>query len=141
MSVERQERGLDDPCAVNPQVSTCKITGDELWVMMEENLERTFARDPYDQMGGYVKRSMGINLYFKIENPYGHRIQELFVQGGRVRPDRIYDVVFVTKQGVPDKYGTERQELELTAIAALRNYLSQTRQPIEVPYSRSIVAV
>ncbi|MFW5868871.1 MAG: bifunctional metallophosphatase/5'-nucleotidase, partial [Armatimonadota bacterium] len=41
---------------VNPPVSTCVLTGAELREMLEENLERTFARDPWDQMGGYVKR-------------------------------------------------------------------------------------
>ncbi len=52
-----------------------------MWDMMEENLERTFSADPYRQMGGYVKRCLGLNLYFKIENPPGERIQAFFVQG------------------------------------------------------------
>jgi len=53
----------------NPIVSICKITGAELWHMMEENFERTFSCDPYKQMGGYVKRCLGLNIYFKVENP------------------------------------------------------------------------
>ena len=64
---------------VNPPVSTVEITGQELLNMMEENLERTFSKDPFSQMGGYVKRCLGLNLYFKIENANGLRIQELFV--------------------------------------------------------------
>jgi len=127
---------------VNPPVSTCKLTGDELWTMMEANLERTFARNPYDQMGGYVKRSMGINLYFKMENPSGHRIQELFVQGEPVRPDTVYDVVFVTNQGVPAQYGSERKTLGITAVEALHHYLLDAgQQPVEAPLQGSIVAI
>jgi sulfur-oxidizing protein SoxB len=125
---------------VNPPVSTCRLTGEELWSMMEENLERTFARDPYDQMGGYVKRCMGINLYFKVENPEGHRIQELFVQGERVQPDELYDAAFVTSQGVPEKYGTDRRALDVDAIEALRRYLA-TNDPVEAELRGSIVAV
>ncbi len=53
----------------NPPVSLVEMTGAELWEMMEENLERTFSRDPYKQMGGFVKRCRGLNVYFKIENP------------------------------------------------------------------------
>jgi sulfur-oxidizing protein SoxB len=125
---------------VNPPVSTCNLTGEELWSMMEENLERTFARDPYEQMGGYVKRCMGINLYFKMENPEGHRIQELFVRGKRVQPRQVYDTVFVTSQGVPSKYGADRRALEIDAIEALRRYLAGNAL-IEAELRGSIVAV
>ncbi|WP_243670552.1 5'-nucleotidase C-terminal domain-containing protein [Methanoculleus chikugoensis] len=64
---------LWDIIPVNPPpVSTVEITGRDLKAMMEENLERTFSRDPpYQQMGGYVKRCMGVDLYCKIENPAG----------------------------------------------------------------------
>ncbi|MFW6279091.1 MAG: bifunctional metallophosphatase/5'-nucleotidase [Bacillota bacterium] len=125
---------------VNPPISTCKLTGDELWQMMEENLERTFARDPYNQMGGYVKRSRGINLYFKIENPEGQRIEKLFVQGTEVDRDQVYDTAFVTTQGVPAKYGSERQKLDLKAIANLKRFLGE-KKTISAELEGSIVAV
>ncbi len=125
---------------VNPPVSICKLTGDELWMMMEENLERTFARNPYDQMGGYVKRSMGFNLYFKIENPYGTRINEFFVDGERVKPDTVYDVVFVTTQGVPAKYGSDREALDIHAIEALQRYI-RAHSPVTAELRGTIVAI
>lgn len=125
---------------VNPPVSKVKISGKELWDMMEENLERTFAKDPYEQMGGYVKRSMGINLYFKIENPYGERIQRLFVQGRPVEEEKIYDVVFVTSQGVPKKYGHDKEKLDIHAIEALEKYLER-HGTVDAELKGSIVAV
>lgn len=125
---------------VNPPVSVCTLTGDELWTMMEENLERTFARNPYDQMGGYVKRSMGLNLYFKIENPYGSRVNELFVDGKRVKPADVFDVCFVTTQGVPDKYGSNREALDVHAIEALERYLGR-HTPVEADLRGTIVAI
>jgi 2',3'-cyclic-nucleotide 2'-phosphodiesterase (5'-nucleotidase family) len=125
---------------VNPPVSTCTLTGDELRAMMEENLERTFARNPYDQMGGYVKRSMGFNLYFKIENPYGTRINEFFVDGERVRPDAVYDVCFVTTQGVPAQYGSRREALDVHAIEALERYITR-RTPVESDLRGTVVAI
>ena len=63
---------------MNPAVSTVELLGDEIVAMLEENLERTFGRDPYDQMGGYVKRGLGLNAFIKIENPSGQRVQEVF---------------------------------------------------------------
>ena len=125
---------------VNPPVSKVKLTGQELWDMMEENLERTFAKDPYEQMGGYVKRSMGINLYFKIENPYGERIQRLFVQGRPVDKDEVYDVVYVTSQGVPEKYGHDKEKLDIHAIEALKKYLKR-HGTVDAELKGTIVAV
>lgn len=134
------ENDLWNIIPVNPPVSKVKITGQELWDMMEENLERTFAKDPYEQMGGYVKRSMGINLYFKIENPYGERIERLFVQGRPVDKNRVYDVVFVTSQGVPKKYGHDKEKLDIHAIDALKDYLKR-HGTIDAELKGSIVAV
>src|SRR6056297_2972007 len=108
--------------------------------MMEVNLERTFAPDPYEQKGGYVKRSAGINLYFKIENPAGERIQKLFVKGEEVDFDRIYDVVFVTSQGVRTKYGNERKKLGINAIENLQRYLNKVKR-VEPKFRNTIVGV
>lgn len=125
---------------VNPPVSRAKLTGEEIWNMMEENLERTFSIDPYKQMGGYVKRVMGMNLYFKIENPEGQRIQRIFIQGQPLQKDRIYDVVYVTSQGVPEKYGHDREQLETQAIDALEKYLER-HGVVEAELKGTIVVV
>lgn len=109
----------------NPSVSLCEITGEELWKMMEENLERTFSRDPYRQMGGYVKRCLGLNIYFKVENPEGKRIQEFFVDGKRLDRSKSYSASFVTAQGVPERYGSDRHNLDIDAIDALKEYLAK----------------
>jgi 2',3'-cyclic-nucleotide 2'-phosphodiesterase (5'-nucleotidase family) len=117
---------------VNPPVSTAKITGRELWDMMEENLERTFSRNPYKQMGGYVKRCAGINLYFKVENPEGERIQELFIQGKRLEPNKNYDAAYITTQGIPAKYGKDRQNMDIRAVGAMEQYLAKKTAKAEI---------
>ena len=108
----------------NPPVSLAELTGREMWKMMEENLEHTLATDPYKQMGGYVKRCLGVNIYIKAENPPGSRIQQFFVNGDAIEADRHYAVAFITSQGVPKKYGSNRRELPISAIDALRRYFS-----------------
>jgi 2',3'-cyclic-nucleotide 2'-phosphodiesterase (5'-nucleotidase family) len=112
---------------VNPPVSTVELEGREIWQMMEENLERTFSSDPYKQMGGYVKRCVGLNLYFKIENQNGIRIQEIFIQGKRLEAKEKYKAVFVTSQGVPEKYGAKRETTDTNAIDSLINYLEYNK--------------
>ncbi|WP_292518655.1 bifunctional metallophosphatase/5'-nucleotidase [Methanoculleus sp.] len=124
---------------VNPPVSTVEITGRELRAMMEENLERTFARDPYDQMGGYMKRCMGVTLYCRLENPPDLRIQEFFAAGKRLDPGAVYRAAFVTGQGVPAKYGRNRQDLDIRAVEALERYLA--KGPASADLSGSVTAI
>lgn len=122
----------------NPKISICKITGKELWVMMEENLERTFSCDPYKQMGGYVKRCSGVNVYFKIENPFGKRIQDFFVNGKRLNKSKVYTACFVTSQGIPENYGKERYSLDIRAMEAIEKIFEKNKA-YSTSFNQSIV--
>jgi 2',3'-cyclic-nucleotide 2'-phosphodiesterase (5'-nucleotidase family) len=124
----------------NPPVSICKISGKELWDMMEENLEHTFSRNPYNQMGGYVKRCKGINVYFKIENPKGRRIQEFFVGDDHLDFKKRYLVSYLTEQGIPKKYGINHRNLNIKAIYALREYIEKNT-PIKIKKNHSIIPI
>jgi len=125
---------------MDPPVETVDITGDEIRTMMEESLERTFARDPYLQMGGYVKRCRGINVYFKMENPKGYRVQELFIGGERAKPDKTYTAAFVTSQGVPKGFGTNRRKTGINAVEAMQRYLSK-KKTVHAELQGSVTAV
>jgi 2',3'-cyclic-nucleotide 2'-phosphodiesterase (5'-nucleotidase family) len=114
---------LHNMVPVDPPVSMVALTGQELLLMLEENLELAFAPDPYDQMGGYVKRSLGLKAYVKLENPAGGRIQALFVGDEPVDRDRIYSATFITNQGVPAKYGSDRRNLPERTVPVMRDYL------------------
>lgn len=109
----------------NPPISTVELTGQEMWDMLEENLERALSADPYQQMGGYVKRCLGLKLYVKFENPSGSRIQQLFVGAEDLERKATYTVAFVTSQGVPKKYGTNRRDLTIHTIDALKQYMTK----------------
>jgi len=109
----------------NPPISTVELTGQEIWEMLEENLENTLAADPYRQMGGYVKRCLGLKLYVKFENPAGSRLQQLFVGDEELDREGSYAVAFVTSQGVPKKYGSNRRDLTIKTIDALKRYFAK----------------
>ena len=87
-------------------------------------MERTYAHDPYEQMGGYLKRMAGAKAYVRVENPRGHRIQRMYVGDGPIRPERTYQAVFVTAQGVAPKFGTNRSDTGDKAIDVLRQYIA-----------------
>jgi len=125
---------------MNPLVSTVELSGEEIRAMLEENLERTFSCDPYNQMGGYVKRCLGLNVYFKIENPSGNRIQKLFVGNEEIQTDKYYSAAFVTMQGVPQKYGRNRENQSERTIDAMRKYLAKHR-PVRAELRGTFVAV
>lgn len=124
----------------NPSVSVCEISGQELWDMIEEDLENTFSSDAYEQMGGYVKRCYGINVYFKVENAEGLRIQEFFVGDERLDKKKTYKASFVTTQGIPAKYGKNRKNLEINAVEALREYIEKN-SPVKPEIEGTIVPV
>ncbi len=109
----------------HPPISTVELTGDELRAMLEANLERTYSADPYCQMGGFVKRCRGLNMYFKMENPKGHRIEDLLVDGAPVQPGRTYRAAMLGEQGVPAKYGSQRTKLQVDAIESLQQWFAQ----------------
>lgn len=109
---------------MDPPIGIVELTGEEIWSMLEENLERTFASNPYDQMGGYIKRALGLTVYLKIENPVGHRIQQIFIGKEELEHSRKYSAAFVTEQGVPKKYGTKRSELKIHAVESMEKYLT-----------------
>src|ERR1035437_5760998 len=109
----------------NPPISTVELTGQEMWDMLEENLERALSADPYHQIGGHVKRCLGLKLYVKFENPSGSRIQQLFVGAEKLDREATHTVAFITSQGVPKNFGTNRRNLTIHAIDALKQYVTK----------------
>ncbi len=111
----------------NPPVSVVQLTGRQLRQLLEDNLEATFACDPWEQRGGYVKRCRGIEMAFKVENPAGCRIQELRISGARVADDARISVGFLGDQAIPPGLGSDRRSTGLSAVQALRQYLRTQR--------------
>ena len=124
----------------NSPVSLVELTGKEIRDMLEENLENTFAPDPYKQMGGYVKRCRGLTVYIKIENPKGARIQQIFAEGKPLESERTYTAGFVTTQGVPEKFGRDRRDLTIRCVEALEHYL-KGREIYSPAAQPSVIAV
>ncbi len=118
---------LYDIVPMDPEVMTVTLTGAEVLGMLEQNLERTFACDPFGQMGGYVKRCQGLVCYVKLENPPGHRVQACWAEGRRLDPAGRFRAAFVTVQGVPAGLGEERSGTGITALTAMERLLADQR--------------
>jgi S-sulfosulfanyl-L-cysteine sulfohydrolase len=120
---------LHNLAPMDPEITTVNLRGEEIWEMIEENLERTFAKDPFGQMGGYVKRCGGMTTFFKAENPNGARVQEVFVGDVRLDRGQLYTASFITTQAVPEKYGTRRIDTAIRLIDAVTTLLRGGYKP------------
>lgn len=110
---------------MNPVISTVEISGEEIIELLEANLEKTFSDNAMNQMGGYVKRCLGLYVKMRVENPEGHRIQQIYFNGDHLQKDKFYKAAFVTMQGVPEKFGKNRQDMDIRAVEAMENYLKK----------------
>lgn len=122
----------------DPPVEVVELTGAEILAMMEENLERTFAAEPFDQMGGFVKRCRGLHVYAKAENPPMHRIERIFVGDAPLDAERTYQAAFVTMQAVPTRYGRNRRTIADSAVQVLRDYVC-SHEEVRMHSGRNIV--
>lgn len=110
---------------MDPEIRTADLTGEQITQMLEDNLESTFSTRPFAQMGGYIKRVAGLKVYFKLENPYGQRVQRVFTPEGEIGRDTLYTVAYVTRQAVPERYGSNHQGTGRHAVAAMEALLRQ----------------
>lgn len=115
----------------NPPVSVVDLTGAEIVTLLEANLESTFSADPFGQRGGFVKRFRGLTVNAKLENPEGHRVEQVFTPNGRIDPETTYPVAFITAQGVPPAMGTLRRDLQISAIAALQAWFADPENAVQ----------
>ena len=118
---------------MDPMIMTAELTGEEMIKLLEDNLESTFSAAPFKQMGGYIKRNAGLRVYFKLENPYGQRIQRVFAGDEEVDPGKTYRVAYVTPQAVPRKVGRKHKETGIHAVFAMEKLLEKR------PYDRKDV--
>lgn len=115
---------------MDPPLRTAELTGQEIWDLLEDNLESTFSAAPFHQMGGYLKRVSGLRIYFKLENPYGQRVQRVFAGHEELDFDKTYTVVYVTPQAVPEEVGRRHKNFGMGAVEAMENLLKNE------PYDR-----
>ena len=108
---------------MDPPIQAADLTGQEIWQLLEDNLESTFSAQPFHQMGGYIKRAAGLRVYFKLENPSGQRVQRVFVGDNELDLKKTYPVAYITPQAVPAKIGRNHRDVGLTAVAAMERLL------------------
>jgi pyruvate-formate lyase len=75
-----------------------------------------------------------------MENPSGNRIQNIFVGNEEIHADKYYSTVFVTLQGVPQKFGRNRKNRPERIIDVMRTYLA-SHHPLYAELRGTFIAV
>lgn len=70
----------------------------------------------------------------------GERVQEMRVDGARLRADAEYAVALLGEQAVPSKYGSNRRDTGVTAVDALKQYV-MSRDVVESAMMGRVVLV
>ena len=109
----------------DPPLFTARVTGRELHAMLEENLHQVFAGDAMQQAGGYIVRTSGLSVVFRPYNGRGTRVEHIAVNNAPLDLAREYTVVGAGRRHLAD--ASERKELDVTSIDALKRYLSGGR--------------
>ena len=69
---------------------------------------------------GELERS---ELLLKLENPVGHRIQQLTVSGQRLSDGDTVDAAFLGEQAVPLDAGRDQRTQGISAVEALAQFV------------------
>ena len=108
-------------------MSVVTLTGRQIRTLLEQNIEATFAGHPWKQKGGDIKWCRGLEMLLKLENPVGHRIQQLTVEGDRLREEQTVDAAFLGEQAVPLTVGKNRRAVGVGAVQALDSTYGRRR--------------
>jgi len=90
-----------DMLPVDARVRTGKVSGAELRVWLEKELNNVFAKDASKRFGGWVVKMRGMEITFNAFGEQGKRVQSVQVGGQPLQPERIYSVVACEREGDP----------------------------------------
>lgn len=107
------------------------VTGKQLWLWLERELENVFAKDPAKRFGGWLVRFQGMTIKFTIGNAEGQRLQEVLIKGKPIEETKEYTVLACEREGDPDdvlcriKNVRKRRDAGFTLHEAIEDYLKE----------------
>ena len=124
-----------DMLPVDARVRTGKVSGAELRVWLEKELNNVFAKDASKRFGGWVVKMRGMEITFNAFGEQGKRVQSVQVGGQPLQPDRIYSIAACEREGDPATMlcripnVQEGKNLDFTLHPVLKEYLA-THSPV-----------
>ncbi|HLW55932.1 MAG TPA: bifunctional metallophosphatase/5'-nucleotidase [Bacteriovoracaceae bacterium] len=116
---------------INTQIKTGRLTGKQLKDFYEKEIENVFSENYEKLFGGWLPRTSGLHIKFKVSNPPFHRIQEMTVNGVPLDEKKYYTVTTCVREGDPDTTlcripnGKDIVIKDFDAHEAVRRYLKK----------------
>jgi 2',3'-cyclic-nucleotide 2'-phosphodiesterase (5'-nucleotidase family) len=134
-----------DMLPVDATIRTGKVTGQQIRVWLEKELNNVFAKSASDRLGGWVVKFKGMVVEFKAFEEMGKRVQSINVNGMPLETDRLYVISACEREGdpmdvlcrMPDV--KEATNTSLTLHQAMTDYLAKNSPVTPVPEGNAII--
>lgn len=92
---------ISDMLPVNSPIRTGKVTGKQLKVWLEKELNNVFANHASKRFGGWVTKFEGMQIEFYAFGPEGQRVKTIEIGGQPLDEDRVYSIAACERDGDP----------------------------------------
>jgi len=91
-----------DMLPVDSTIRTGKVTGNQIKVWLERELNNVFAADASKRFGGWVIKFKGMEVKFNAFGEEGKRVQSALIHGLPLDFERVYKICACERDGDPD---------------------------------------
>ncbi len=122
---------LYDMLPIDAVVRTGEVTGDQILVWLERELENVFAKEASKRFGGWLIRFKGMEIEFKAFAPEGEKLQKATIAGNPIVKEKIYTIAACEREGDPEdvicrlKDVSNPKNLDFTLHEAVTEYLKE----------------
>lgn len=133
-----------DMLPVDSTIRRAEVTGAQIRVWMEKELNNVFAEDASKRFGGWVIKFDGMQVTFKAFAPMGQRVQSIKVAGQPLEDEKVYRIMACERDGDPDDMlcrisGVKNgRNTPYTLHQAVKNYLAENSPVRPVPPQNAV---
>jgi 2',3'-cyclic-nucleotide 2'-phosphodiesterase (5'-nucleotidase family) len=119
-----------DMLPVDSQIRTGMVTGKQIQIWLEKELNNVFAKNASERLGGWVIKFKGMHITFNAFGENGKRVQEITINGFPIDATKNYTVCACEREGDPAdmicrmKGASNVKTTENTLHTVLKSYLA-----------------
>ena len=135
-----------DMLPVDSTIKIGKVSGKQLLLWLEKELNNVFAKDASKRFGGWVTKFHGMTVKFFVFGEEGKRIESIIINNEKLDPERIYSIAACERDGDPDdmicriKNVMEPKKMPYTLHENMRSYLKAS-SPVNPTPKRNAIAL
>lgn len=133
-----------DMLPVDSFIRTGKVTGKQILLWLEKELNNVFAQDASKRFGGWVIKFDGMKVRFYAFKEEGQRVESVLIQGKPLQEEKIYSIAACERDGDPEdmicriKNVKEAKNLSYTLHENMREYLAASSPVTPLPHRNAV---